>query len=95
MQRPKPNLVMKTADASRKLVLYGIAICSLNVGVVDLPAEVAVVNIDGSSTVYPIMRLAAQAFEEQTGGKARVNVAFSGTSLWKENSTLPTHRVRF
>ena len=39
MQRPKPNLVMKTADASRKLVLFGIAICSLSVSVVDLPAE--------------------------------------------------------
>jgi phosphate transport system substrate-binding protein len=76
----KPNLVMRPADSSRKLALSVIAICSLSVSVADLPTEVAVVKIDGSSTVYPIMRLAAQAFEEQTGGKARVNVAFSGTT---------------
>ena len=71
---------MRPADSSRKLALSVIAICSLSVSVADLPTEVAVVKIDGSSTVYPIMRLAAQAFEEQTGGKARVNVAFSGTT---------------
>jgi phosphate transport system substrate-binding protein len=43
-------------------------------------AQEGVVTIDGSSTVYPIMKLAGEAFEEKTEGRAKVNVAFSGTT---------------
>jgi phosphate transport system substrate-binding protein len=71
---------MRPADALRKLVFLALAICCLSVSVINLPAEVAVLKIDGSSTVYPITKLAAEAYEEQTGGKARVDVAYSGTT---------------
>ena len=43
-------------------------------------AQAGVIAIDGSSTVYPIMKLAGEAFEEKTEGNAKVSVAFSGTT---------------
>lgn len=36
--------------------------------------------IDGSSTVYPITKLAGKAFEEETKGQVKVKVSFSGTT---------------
>ncbi len=38
------------------------------------------VRIDGSSTVYPILKQAAEAFEKETGGAVKVDVQFSGTT---------------
>ncbi len=43
-------------------------------------AQAGVIAIDGSSTVYPIMKLAGEAFEEKTQGNVKMNVAFSGTT---------------
>ncbi|MEM1059509.1 MAG: PstS family phosphate ABC transporter substrate-binding protein [Verrucomicrobiota bacterium] len=48
--------------------------------VAGLYAEQGSVKIDGSSTVYPITKAAAEAFEKETGGKIDVDVAFSGTT---------------
>lgn len=36
--------------------------------------------IDGSSTVFPITKLAGKAFQEETGGKVKVDVSYSGTT---------------
>lgn len=55
-------------------------ILSFAVGSCDLFAQIGVVTIDGSSTVYPIMKLAGKAFEEKTEGAASINVDFSGTT---------------
>ncbi len=38
------------------------------------------IAIDGSSTVYPIITAAAQAYEEHTEGAVEIDVAFSGTT---------------
>jgi len=57
-----------------------IAIFSLSAMATSLFAQAAVVTIDGSSTVYPITKLAGEAFEQQTKGDIKVNVAFSGTT---------------
>ncbi len=45
------------------------------------PAETqsAVVQIDGSSTVYPIMEAVAEDYQAATGGRTRVTVGVSGT----------------
>lgn len=43
-------------------------------------AQTGSVTIDGSSTVYPIMKLAGEAFEEKMEGTTKVNVDFSGTT---------------
>jgi len=39
-----------------------------------------VITIDGSSTVYPITKLAGEGFEKKSGGKVKVDVNFSGSS---------------
>lgn len=36
--------------------------------------------IDGSSTVFPITKLAGKAYEEETKGKVKVDVSYSGTT---------------
>ncbi len=36
--------------------------------------------IDGSSTVYPITKLAGKAYEKETNDQVKVNVSFSGTT---------------
>ncbi|MBN8710147.1 MAG: hypothetical protein BGO12_08025 [Verrucomicrobia bacterium 61-8] len=43
-------------------------------------AQDKVVAVDGSSTVYPITKLAAEAFEAETKGQVKVNVAIAGTT---------------
>jgi phosphate transport system substrate-binding protein len=62
--------------------LLGLAvmILSLAAAPTTLFAQAGVVTIDGSSTVYPIMRVAAEAFEEKAENGAKVSVAFSGTT---------------
>ncbi len=38
------------------------------------------IQIDGSSTVYPIMKLAGEAYAKETDGVVKVDVSFSGTT---------------
>ena len=50
--------------------------------------------------MYPITKLAGEAFEQETKGAVKVNVAFSGpqlafASLSKERSTSPMRRGQF
>jgi phosphate transport system substrate-binding protein len=71
---------MRPGNFPRSILSLVIAICSLSATAINLLAQTEVVKIDGSSTVYPIMKLAAGAFEEETHGEAKVNVAFSGTT---------------
>jgi phosphate transport system substrate-binding protein len=71
---------MRFGNFPRTLFPFVVAICSLSTTAINLLAQTEVVTIDGSSTVYPITKLAAQAFEEETHGKVQVNVAFSGTT---------------
>lgn len=76
----KKNLLMPLAKISGSLFGLAILILSLTAAPAGLFAQAGVVTIDGSSTVYPIMKLAGEAFEEKTEGGAKVNVAFSGTT---------------
>ena len=55
-------------------------IFSLSATATSLLAQAPAVTIDGSSTVYPITKLAGEAFEQETKGDVKVNVAFSGTT---------------
>jgi phosphate transport system substrate-binding protein len=75
-------------------------IFSLSATATSLLAQAPAVTIDGSSTVYPITKLAGEAFEQETKGDVKVNVAFSGTtggfaSSSKEKSTSPMRPAQF
>jgi phosphate transport system substrate-binding protein len=77
-----------------------IAFFSFSATSTNLLAQTKVVRIDGSSTVYPITKLAGEAFEQETKGDVKVNVAFSGTtggfaSSSKEKSTSPMRPAQF
>jgi phosphate transport system substrate-binding protein len=72
----KPEMLMWLAKISKSLLGLAIVLF-LTTG---LFAQAPVVTIDGSSTVYPITKLAGEAFEEETKGAVKVNVAFSGTT---------------
>jgi ABC-type phosphate transport system substrate-binding protein len=47
-------------------------------GTVDLKSHKEVVNIDGSSTVYPITKVAARSFRKQKGEPSKSPEAFLG-----------------
>jgi phosphate transport system substrate-binding protein len=57
-----------------------VIIFSINTTATGLFAQAPVVTIDGSSTVYPIMKLAGEAFEQENKGEVKVDVTFSGTT---------------
>jgi phosphate transport system substrate-binding protein len=71
---------MRLVKISPNLLSLAIVIFSLSATPTSLFAQAAVVTIDGSSTVYPIAKLAGEAFEQETKGDVKVNVAFSGTT---------------
>jgi len=48
-------------------------------GTVDLESHKEVINIDGSSTVYPITKLAAEDFQKARRGTVEVTIGVSGT----------------
>jgi phosphate transport system substrate-binding protein len=73
-------MLMWLAKISKSLLGLVIVLFSINVTETGLFAQIPVVTIDGSSTVYPITNLAAEAFEQETKGDVKVNVAFSGTT---------------
>ncbi len=65
----------------RTALAFGIAIFATSASVAqEMQAQLQQVKVDGSSTVYPITRAAAQAFEvEHSDKKGSIAVAFSGT----------------
>jgi phosphate transport system substrate-binding protein len=71
---------MWLAKITRSLLRLAIMIFSLSVTSTSLLAQARVVTIDGSSTVYPITKLAGEAFEQENKGEVKVHVAFSGTT---------------
>ena len=76
----KKNLLMWPAKISKSLLGLAILVFLVNAMATGLWAEAPAVTIDGSSTVYPITKLAGEAFEQETKGAVKVNVAFSGTT---------------
>ena len=56
---------------------FATAVCALSATSQALDETI---NIDGSSTVYPITKLAGEAFQEKTKSAVRVNVSFVGTT---------------
>ena len=71
---------MRLAKIRRSLLGLAIVIFSINSPTTGLFAQTPVVTVDGSSTVYPITKLAGEAFEKETKGDVKVSVAFSGTT---------------
>ncbi len=76
----EPEMLMWLAKISKSLLGLVIVLFSINVTGKGLFAQTQVVTVDGSSTVYPITKLAGEAFEQETKGDVKVNVAFSGTT---------------
>ncbi len=71
---------MWPAKISKSVLGLAVVIFSINATATGLFAQGPVVTVDGSSTVYPITKLAGEAFEQETKGAVKVNVAFSGTT---------------
>jgi phosphate transport system substrate-binding protein len=71
---------MWLAKITRSILGLAIMMFSLSVTSTSLLAQAGLVTIDGSSTVYPITKLAGEAFEKKTKGDVKVSVAFSGTT---------------
>jgi phosphate transport system substrate-binding protein len=71
---------MWLAKITRSLLGLAIVIFSLSVTSTSLLAQAGAVTIDGSSTVYPIIKLAGEAFEQGNKSDVKVSVAFSGTT---------------
>jgi len=68
---------MKLASS---LALLGLSLCiGIGCSRQDATAEVPVLKIDGSSTVFPATEAVAEEFQNSKGGKVRVTVGISGT----------------
>lgn len=65
--------ILKTAAAA-------IAALALSAGVASAQQQPFTIQIDGSSTVFPISEAVAEAFQQQTQGRVRVAVGESGSS---------------
>lgn len=74
------EMLMWFAKFSKNLRGLAIILFSIEVTATGLFAQAPVVTIDGSSTVYPITKLAGEAFEQETKSDTKVSVAFSGTT---------------
>ncbi len=57
-------------------ILFALVLCTLSHA---MPAEAQIVQIDGSSTVFPITEAVAEEFQKAKKGKIKVTVGISGT----------------
>jgi phosphate transport system substrate-binding protein len=57
-------------------ILFALVLCTLTHA---MPAEAQIVQIDGSSTVFPITEAVAEEFQKAKKGKIKVTVGISGT----------------
>jgi phosphate transport system substrate-binding protein len=57
-------------------ILFALVLCTLSHAI---PAEAQIVQIDGSSTVFPITEAVAEEFQKAKKGKIKVTVGISGT----------------
>ncbi len=57
-------------------ILFALVLCTLSHAT---PAEAQIVQIDGSSTVFPITEAVAEEFQKAKKGKIKVTVGISGT----------------
>jgi len=57
-------------------ILFALVLCTLSH---PMPAEAQIVQIDGSSTVFPITEAVAEEFQKAKKGKIKVTVGISGT----------------
>ncbi len=57
-------------------ILFALVLCTLSHA---MPAEAQIVQIDGSSTVFPITEAVAEEFQKAKKGKVKVTVGISGT----------------
>jgi phosphate transport system substrate-binding protein len=57
-------------------ILFALVLCTLSHA---MPAEAQIVQIDGSSTVFPVTEAVAEEFQKAKKGKIKVTVGISGT----------------
>jgi phosphate transport system substrate-binding protein len=57
-------------------ILFALVLCTLSHA---MPTEAQIVQIDGSSTVFPITEAVAEEFQKAKKGKIKVTVGISGT----------------
>jgi phosphate transport system substrate-binding protein len=62
-----------------KVLLLLLATCLLGACVADRGGEVPLIQIDGSSTVYPVTEAVAEEFQSSRNNRVRVTVGVSGT----------------
>ena len=74
----KEALRRRSARLSAPTVVLLLALAALTVAACDDSGEGGEINIDGSSTVFPITAAVAEDFHA-VAGDVRVNVGFSGT----------------
>jgi phosphate transport system substrate-binding protein len=68
---------MKTLKSLSHITTPLLSVCLLSG---HLLAQEKTILIDGSSTVYPIMKLAAETYAKETGAAVKLDVSFSGTT---------------
>jgi len=61
------------------LKFAGVAIATLAISTSALAQQAFTIQIDGSSTVFPLAEAVAESFQQQTQGRVRVTVGESGT----------------
>ena len=61
------------------LKFAGVAIATLAISTSALAQQAFTIQIDGSSTVFPVSEAVAEGFQQQTSGRVRVTVGESGT----------------
>ncbi|MDZ4692902.1 PstS family phosphate ABC transporter substrate-binding protein [Terricaulis sp.] len=61
------------------LKFAGVAIATLAISTSALAQQAFTIQIDGSSTVFPLAEAVAESFQQQTSGRVRVTVGESGT----------------